>query len=184
MELIGDEKRIQALFRELKLDDGCIAPRFNAVWNRARARGIRPRQAFKLSFAVIPVLVVCALFLLALWSRGWQRSQQSRALIATGESNSSERRTPTTVNPGPTQPVSVEPRRSFVSKSRTRKFAARRQVEQIAKNAAIRDAVAISNWQSPTTTLLRSPGDEVLTSLPQLDENAIELKSFLPNTPK
>src|SRR5262249_10233037 len=64
-------------------------------------------------------------------------------------------------------------------------YAARRQAAAIAENKkAARAAVAISNWQSPTTALLRSPSDEMFTSLPQLDENASELKSFLTRTPK
>ena len=184
MELIGDEKRIQALFRELKLEDEYIAPRFSAVWNHAPARGIRPRQTFKLSFAIAAVLLACAVFSLALWSGRWQRSQPSHALTATGEANSSEGRTPTAVNPGPKQLASVKSRHRVSSKSRTLKLATRRQAELLASNSIVRDAVVISSWQSPTTTLLRSPADEVLTSLPQLDENANELKSFLPNTPK
>ena len=47
-----------------------------------------------------------------------------------------------------------------------------------------REAKAISDWASPTSTLLSFTGDELVTSLPQLDENASDLKSFLPSRPK
>jgi hypothetical protein len=64
-----------------------------------------------------------------------------------------------------------------------RKLAARRQADLNAGNAAIRETVSISSWQSPTATLMQSPADDVLTSLPQLDRSLTELKTFLPNTP-
>jgi len=76
---------------------------------------------------------------------------------------------------------SSAPNRRSNSKSLSMKLAARRHAELVAKRAEIRNAVAISSWQSPTTALLRSPGDEVLTSLPQLNQSANELKSFLPS---
>jgi hypothetical protein len=44
-----------------------------------------------------------------------------------------------------------------------------------------RDAKAITSWKSPTADLLSSPGDEIFTSLPQLNQSASDLKSFLPN---
>ena len=38
MELDGDEKRIQALFSELRFDDQCRVPQFGHIWTRAQAR--------------------------------------------------------------------------------------------------------------------------------------------------
>jgi hypothetical protein len=183
MELVGEEKRIQALFLELKLEDECLTPRFSALWSHAPATVIRPPRAFRLSFAIAAVLAACAVFSLALWSRRWQQSQPN-AFVATGETNSGEDRTPTDMSPGPKQVAPVGPPRRVSSKSRTLKLAARRHAELLARNALVHDAVVISSWQSPTTTLLGSPAGEVRTSLPQLDENANELKSFLPDTPK
>jgi hypothetical protein len=45
----------------------------------------------------------------------------------------------------------------------------------------VREVAALSSWRSPTATLLSSQNDALLNSLPQLNENARELKSFLPN---
>ena len=69
MELVGHEKRIQELFRELRLADERIAPPFVAVWNRAKSNNLRPNPAFKVSFAVAAVLLVTTVSSLALWSR-------------------------------------------------------------------------------------------------------------------
>jgi hypothetical protein len=183
MELVGDEKRIQALFRELKLEDECSAPRFSAVWNHAPATAIQPPRTFRLSFAIAAVLLAGTVFSLALWSRRWQQTQPANG-VATLSPIPKAAPASTAVSPEPNHVGSVAPLHRVSSKSRTLKLAARRQAELLARNALVRDAVVISSWQSPTTTLLRSPADEMLTSLPPLDENANELKSFLPNTPK
>ena len=72
MELVGEQKRIQALFSELRLADEQTAPRFAVVWNRAQARSSRawrPTRAFNFSFVAATALLICALVSLALWSR-------------------------------------------------------------------------------------------------------------------
>ena len=45
------------------------------------------------------------------------------------------------------------------------------------------EAKAISDWESPTSALLTSPSDSLFSSLPQLNENANGLQSFLPTRP-
>src|SRR5258706_13367269 len=51
MEIIGDDKKIRALFSEAKLADAQATPGFTSLLNRAQSRALRPRRAFKLSFA-------------------------------------------------------------------------------------------------------------------------------------
>jgi hypothetical protein len=183
MELVGHEKRIQELFRELKLEDERITPRFVAVWNCVESTSPGPNPVFRVTFAVAAVLLVCALFSLAWWSKRWQRPEQSNELVAAGAAKMASSPTPTAKNPEPKQRASAELRHRVSFNVRTRKLAARRHAELLARKAAIREARAIASWQSPTITLLRSPADEVLTSLPQLNQTVNELKSFLPNTP-
>jgi len=48
----------------------------------------------------------------------------------------------------------------------------------------LRDAKTIASWQSPTATLLGSSSDELLKSLPQLNQTVDELKSFLRDQPQ
>src|SRR2546425_2304671 len=83
MELVGEEKKIQTLFSELRLADERTAPSFSATWNRTQARALRPRRAFILSFAAATALLICALVSLAWWSTHWQRPQQPNVVAVT-----------------------------------------------------------------------------------------------------
>jgi hypothetical protein len=186
MELVGNEKKIQALFRELKLADERVAPEFIKVWDRAQATSpgwISPGspRVFNLSFAVATALLVITVSVLVLWSRHAQPGEQVNPKLA----NES---TPHESTPAPHPPT--RPIQSVVAQSPVRlksnqgawKLAARRKADLDAKNAVIREAVSMSSWQSPTAILMQSPADHVLTSLPQLDRSLNELKTFLPNT--
>ena len=183
MELIGDEKRIQALFSELRLADEQSVPSFAAVWNRAQSKSLRPQRAFNLSFVAATALLVCALVSLALWSRQWQPKAGVSANV------------PPVPSVGPAQLVvvkrDVNPPRlvqksiGYSYKLRALRLAARRQAILVAANKkAAYEAKAIASWQSPTVTLLDSPSDELLKTLPQLNQTVDELKSFLPSSPK
>jgi len=182
MELVGEEKRIRALFSELRLENESVGPRFATVWNRAELGTVARRRPFRLSLVYSMALIACvAIFSFALVIRNWRVSQNPIAQVKDDA-----------VTPGATaiQIPTSEGREKVVKQEsginrrlRVQKLAARRQAELIARKAA-RDAAAISKWQSPTSALLHSPSDEVFTSLPQLDESANELKSFLPKTPQ
>jgi hypothetical protein len=174
MVMIGEEKRIQALFRELRQDDERIAPQFVMVWNRAQAESLRPQRTFNLSLVVTTALLLVALFSLALW---FSYRQPTRQQIAAGLITPAA---PTLVPSSvalpsdPTGTVPVKPYNRAVVRQRALRLAARRRAE-------IPNAV-ISSWQSPTVRLMQSPAEDVLSSLPQLSRSADELKSFLPET--
>jgi hypothetical protein len=192
MELAGNEKKIQALFRELKLADERVAPEFIRVWNRAQATNPGSLLLFKISFAIAMALIVVTVCSLALWSRTWQRSLQTGPGIATAPTTTSSMPgstadstpAPPLAKPGPTQSVVAKPPIRVKSNRWDRRVVARRHEELNAGNPAVREAVFISSWQSPTATLMQSPADDVLTSLPQLDRSLTELKTFLPNVPQ
>jgi hypothetical protein len=187
MELAGNEKKIHALFRELKLADERIAPEFISVWNRAQATRPVPSRVFKISLAVATMLFVIVLSALVLWSRTGQRSEQANPGVASKSTTPDSTPAPSTAMPlstRPTQIVAAQPPVRVKSNRSDRRLAARRQADLNAGNTAIREAVSISSWQSPTATLMQSPADDVLTSLPQLDRSLTELKTFLPNTPQ
>jgi hypothetical protein len=181
MELVGEEKRIQALFRELRLEDEHVAPRFATMWHRAQAGSRAPRRTFNVAFVVATALLLCALFSLAWLTKQWQRSQQASAAVTAVNSIPSVGAA-TEVKREVNVVSSSDLKRRSSSKSLSMKLAVRRHAEMLAaRRAEIRNAAAISSWQSPTTALLRSPGDAVLTSLPQLNKSVDELKSFLPS---
>ncbi len=52
MELVGEEKRIQALFSDVRSADERTTPSFAGLWNGAQSKTIRTQGAFNLSFVV------------------------------------------------------------------------------------------------------------------------------------
>ena len=191
MESVGNEKKIQALFRELKLADERVAPEFIKVWNCAQATSPgwtspgSPR-VFNISFAVATALLVITLSALVLWSRNGQPGEQVNPKVATEStpplSTPGSTPAPPRATPPPIQSVVAQSPVRVKSKQWAWKLAAHRKADLEARNAVFREAVSISSWQSPTATLMQSPADHVLTSLPQLDRSLNELKTFLPNT--
>ena len=192
MELVGEEKKIQTLFSELRLADEQTAPSFSATWNRAQARALRPRRAFNLSFVAATALLICALVSLAWWSTHWHRPQQPNVVAVTpsgvvpdlkpSAGVPASKESPAPSGSEPKKSVSAAHRFAASARLRAGRLAARQEANLLA--AAKKQAAAISSWQSPTATLLSSPNDDLLKSLPQLNESTNDLKSFLPNTPK
>jgi hypothetical protein len=185
MELVGEEKRIQALFSEARLADEQTTPSFVGVWNRAQAKTNRPQRAFNLSFVAATALLVCALVSLAWWVSRSQRSQEALVASAPSITNSA----PQNVVPAAVQPVNAggQPvnKPSSSNNPRVVRSAARRQGVTVASSQqTLRDAKAIESWQSPTAGLLDSSSDALLKSVPQLNQSVDDLKSFLPSQPK
>ena len=179
MESIGDEKRIRALFSEVRFADEQEAPSFAATWHRAQSRAIRPHRAFNLPFVTATALLIIALGGLAVWSKYSQPSDRNyRASAAV----------PADFVIAPTAPPAAEDSGSLVPKQAA--LRPRRTVQKeslaVAENRKAEEKVKaqakeLASWQSPTASLLNSPSDNLFKSLPQLNENANEMKSFLPN---
>ena len=182
MEIIGDDKRIRALFSETRFADEQAAPSFTAAWSRAQSRALKPRSAFNLSFAVATALLVCALASLGLWSRYSQPSERSYAVFATVAApslNTSVIKTGLeTISPTSQENKQshIKSPRALVAQRNALMLAANRKAEQRAEQ----EAKQLASWQSPTASLLSSSSDSLFKSLPQLNENSVELKSFLP----
>ena len=191
MELSGEEKKLQALFSELKTADEQTAPRCARVWNRAQPETRRVR-AFNPAFVGATVLLICALISLAVWSRYSQRTVRPDVAKNAGvpaapvKASTSPVTTNPTIAPLSTHDVAALPskRREITVASTVDRSKAHRHAQVIAANRKLtQEAKTISSWQSPTSALLTSPSDELFRSLPQLNESSTELKSFLPNRP-
>ena len=168
MELAGDEKRIQALFSELMLEDKRVAPEFELLWH-ARPRKLAPGHPFNRSFVLVATAVVFAVLCsLALWPRNrlGQENVASPKAIALAITSSGARG----VN------VSVDLTKSA---QRRQRMTARVKHPLTASEPGGNEALAISNWQSPTTIFLESPANQVLKSTPQLNQSERELQTFL-----
>jgi hypothetical protein len=177
--LSGEEKKLQALFSELKTADEQAAPHFGAAWNRPQ---IAPRRVrvFNPAFVAVMMLLVFGVAALAIWSR-YSRTTSAptpeavvNVLLPT-PSNTPALAPPTANTPQETGPNATR------TVARRNNAAARHQVVLAANRKLQKDAKSIANWTSPTSALLESPSDEIFSSLPELNQSATQLKSFLPN---
>ena len=169
MEWSGDEKRIQALFSELALQDHERAPRFENLWSRApepRAPQFRTRWAVVMAGA----LVVTACLLVA-WS--WSRSIASLPPQAAVNVPPQTISTPLAPSVYETPRVLSETPRS--EPRRQKRLTRHQQVEP----AVTAQATLLSQWQSPTQQFMQSPSGLSLPSLPQLNQSVEDLKLFL-----
>ena len=192
MEIIGDDKKLRALYSEAKVADQSATPSFTSVWHRTQARSLKPRRAFNLSFALVTALLVLTLGSLAAWSIYSNRSRPSQQ-ASTNDS------APT--NPAPAENKAVETpkdkenvrtagalpttgndriaRRSV--KPRVRRSAPQVDQQLLASDQTAKETT-IGTWQSPTVGLLSSPTDDLFKSIPQLNANTNQMKSSLPGS--
>ena len=162
MELGGTEKRIQALFSELSLEDRTHVPRFEQLWPRVERKN--PAPLFRRSWAVTAaVVVIAAASSLALWSR------QSQTAL-----NIAPLEIPTPASPQVASLVkSTQP--TETTRPRKKRIVRQRQSDNVFSEAAL-----LSRWQSPTQNFMQSPSSVSFDSLPQLNQSAEKLKQFLP----
>ena len=181
MELSGEEKKLQALFSELKKADEENAPQFARVWNRA-SPGARRAFVFNPAFVAATVLLVCGVVSLAVWS---QYRQQTQTTVVRVEIPATPNTPHTIVSPTvkPTAASTSTPSKENTTPRRNRATVKRNSIQLAANRKLTQDAKAITDWESPTSALLSSPSDELFSSLPQLNENSNGLQSFLPSRP-
>ncbi len=181
MELSGEEKKLQALFSELKTADEETVPRFAHVWKRATPEA-RRAYVFNPAFVAAAALLVCAVISLAVWSRYRKQAEPAVVRVETpAPPNISLPIVSPSVAPV-TAPANI-PTKENTTARRNRTTVRRNSIQLAANRKLTRDAKAITDWESPTSALLSSPSDALFSSLPQLNENANGLQSFLPSRP-
>ncbi|HSE18291.1 MAG TPA: hypothetical protein VLB46_14635 [Pyrinomonadaceae bacterium] len=164
MELSGDEKRIQALFSELSLEDQSLVPRFEKLWLGAEMNARVPAPGIMRPVAVIVTVIVLAA-VGSIAASSWYRSSTHLVNIP-----------PQTI---PAAPRVKQPEKLLSADSRTsptRRL--RRPVRQ--RQTVTTEESTLANWQSPTSSFLQAPTAFALSSLPQLNQSARELEMFLP----
>ena len=156
MELGGTEKRIQALFSELSLEDLTHVPQFELLWTRVEKT--TPAPLFRRSW-VVAVVVIAAASLFLLWSKPSQ----------------------TVLNIAPLEiPTPASPQvAAVVEPARPHQPRKKRIVRQRQPDGVLSEAALLSRWQSPTQNFMQSPSSVSFNSLPQLDQSAKDLESFL-----
>ena len=171
MELAGDEKRIQALFSELALEDQSRAPRFEKLWARAETNVRVPVLISMRSVVVFATVVIFAAVCLVATSSWYAATESEQSLVVPRQD------IPTTS----VAPV-IKHEQLVTADSRTLRTATRRKPLRRRQSERIttEEVVALSNWQSPTSVFLQAPTTLALSSLPQLNQSARDLESFLP----
>ncbi len=192
MGLNGEDKRIRALFCELKREEKRTAPLFAKTWNLAETE-FRRRGFSRLRFlssnlvrfatAILVVsLVLAATVLLPRYLRlrrqpkhDYVKQEVAAAPRATSEESPRPSKVPANRESDKPTDRLVAIRRSVrVKKSPVALAQRARAVNQIKQDG-------LSAWQSPTATLLRSTGDELLRFVPQMNEAEEGMKKFLAN---
>lgn len=161
MNLNGDEKKIRQLFRELSCEDEVRTPAFESVLSSTRAP--RPRNwslALAGGLAMLVLAVVVTLLTLA---------RTSKPVSAPDELAGAA--------PPPVQELAPPPgavEKPATPKRETAKHRRpRRTTDQL--TIAIK---TLSAWQSPTASLMKYPGEDLLKSLPRLGESLETIKSL------
>ena len=173
MNLNGDEKRIQQLFREMSRDELRRAPQFAELLAAANSRIARSRNHAG-SFRFAMAAVVCAVLLIAIAltmsafrsQRGESPDQQ--ASVPAEDSEAPRTADPFKPNTGTSNPA---PRRVVPKRARHRR-------------ASDKTAIAMKSlfaWRSPTSSLLKIQEDELLKSLPSLGESLRTIKTYTPD---
>ena len=193
-----EENELKRLFRELRREDERLAPPFARDRDAALSRmneGHSPRRAFRLAAAtaIALILVGGSALILFKWSSRRPISTANTESVATQTQPRSPSVAPIET---PTRPVeSFKAGRNQVAKvdlktsgadlklgsARERSKSARRRVSARSQTTVAlvsRTTVTlISRWRSPTEFLLNSPGEQLLKTVPRLNESLLEIKT-------
>ena len=177
MELSGEEKKLQALFSELKAADEQTTPHFGATWNRAQSAPRKARMSNP-GFVAATLLLVFGAVAFAVWSHYSRTATSPQPVISTAPlnpGNTARAEAP----PAPTPETPLPQPKTAVVLSRNKTTGQRNAMLSAANRKLQKDAKSIASWTSPTSALLESPSDEIFSSLPELNQSATQLKSFL-----
>ena len=154
-----EEEAIRQLFRDERREGVSTAPHFSATLEAAVARRQRaePRRlSFRIAFAIVLLLAVIGGFRVFT-----NRSAKEHTPIAANEPGEPDR-TPAPVLEGVTPWKGPPPKTERVTRRHRR--------------ATMRTTPLISQWRSPTEFLLRTPGDQLLKTVPSVGTSTIEIK--------
>jgi hypothetical protein len=159
-----EEERIRKLFQQLKEDDERNAPAFTQDWNVALLRLEKPRRRWE-----VWRLAAAAIALILLGAGGWMFFRQPMTRQAPTEIVRSDPPppyvTPPTVSPSPVP-------------AKNPHYVIRRQRPVVRPQPP---ASLISQWRSPTESLLRTPGEQLFKRVPRLDESFVKIKAAITN---
>lgn len=169
MNLNGDEKRIQRLFREMSCEDENRAPVFASVIAAAGSRTDHSQKRtryFTVAWAVAGILIAMLIAVrVAMRHQETQTQDNPREQVA--DVKESTEAAPTSSLPR----TIVDTPRTTGGRATSKRVRRPRRSEELAIRMK-----ALAAWQSPTASLLKTPGEEM--SLPRLGESLRSIKIF------
>ena len=204
-----EENELKQLFRELRREDERLAPPFARDWGAALSRtdeGRSPRRTFRLAAATLVALILLGGSALILFTRP-SRRPISNANPESAETRTQPRSPSVAQVETPTSHVeSSDAGRNQLAKAdsktigadsktgsaRERPKSARRRVSARSQLMSARSQTTvasisrttvtlISRWRSPTEFLLNSPGEQLLKTVPRLNESLLDIKAVTPD---
>ena len=159
-----EEERIRQLFQQLREEVERYAPSFTHDWKVTLSRQEKPRRRWG-----VWRMAACAAALILLGAGWWMFSRQSTMRQAPIE----------TVRSEPPAQAATPPQVSPSSASvKNPPKVTRRQRPSVRPQPP---AFLISQWRSPTQSLLRTPGEQLFKRVPRLDESLVNIKAIIPN---
>ena len=171
MNLNGNEKLIAQLFVEMSRDDAGRAPRFASVLNSTRVP--RRERNWPIAFAAALAMLIMAVVIGLLAARRTSRPAGPQQPGTRAE-----------VLPAPSESPAIAPEKTAIAESAAPKSIVvvrhrrhRRSPDQLAIQLAV-VAKSLSEWQSPTASLLTYPGEDLFKTLPRLGDALETIKSL------
>lgn len=169
------DMRIKQLFHELRQGDERHTPSFDRVLKAASARAGPAGLSLRVAVAAAMLILVGGFVFILL-----------KPSSLSTETENSESSPPIVKLPYPQlEPSPGEPLARSIERAPALE-AIRRELTRPArhKRPAARShqpAMLISEWQSPTDFLLRTPGEHLLKTVPRVSESLVEIKPSIPD---
>ena len=180
MDSNGEERRIRALFRELRSEERGLAPPLSLDWLRTQSRESQPSQPFgRLRVATVSVMIALLVVSVLVLSNRRRQSDVAEQSVKfpTQELQTFPKNELVVEKIVPiVSKESPKPHRLFTS--RPHRLARKRNS---LASASQTPRVELSAWRSPTSSLLSSAADRLLRSFPRVDQSSQEFKSFVPD---
>src|SRR5262245_21527018 len=167
MEHDQEERTIRELFQQLRHDDESGAPPFPGSLTPAQSRherGARLRLVWPATAAIVVALLLGGAWLIL--------SGQNKKTPDPANVTNSDRAPAPRVEAPPPDPKPSSIGGLTVEPDRQHRKQMRAQVRP--------ETLLLSQWRSPTESLMRLPGEQLLKTIPRLNESLIEIKLVAP----
>jgi hypothetical protein len=162
-----EERTIRELFQQLRRDDESCAPSFLGSLIPAQSRherGARLRLVWPATAAIVVALSLGGAWLI-LSGRDTKTPDPANVVNSDGAPAPHVEAPPPDPKPSSIGWLTVKPGRQHRKQRRAR---------------VLPETLLLSHWRSPTESLMRTPGEQLLKTIPRLNESIIEVKLIAP----